>query len=82
MKYPDSAEQKGDAGGKKVSGIKRHIGVDTQGLPHAIQVTTAAGACAMIDLVLGGAIEAKGFVRQEQVPLAMFLETRFGKHYA
>ena len=26
--------------GKKVSGIKRHIAVDTQGLPHAIHVTT------------------------------------------
>ena len=29
------------AAGKKASGIKRHIGVDTQGLPHAIAVTTA-----------------------------------------
>jgi len=28
-------------GAKKVSGIKRHIAVDTQGLPHAIEVTTA-----------------------------------------
>ncbi len=27
--------------GKKVSGIKRHIAVDTQGLPHVIAVTTA-----------------------------------------
>jgi IS5 family transposase len=27
--------------GKKVSGIKRHIAVDTNGLPHAIAVTTA-----------------------------------------
>jgi len=26
---------------KKVSGIKRHIAVDTQGFPHAIEVTTA-----------------------------------------
>jgi transposase len=32
--------QKGYAG-KKVSGIKRHIAVDTQGIPHAIHVTTA-----------------------------------------
>ena len=35
------AEQKGYDGGKKVSGIKRHIAVDTQGLPHAMAVTTA-----------------------------------------
>jgi transposase len=27
--------------GKKVSGIKRHIAVDTQGFPHAVAVTTA-----------------------------------------
>jgi transposase len=26
---------------KKVSGIKRHTAVDTQGLPHAIHITTA-----------------------------------------
>ena len=35
------AEKKGYDGGKKVSGIKLHIGVDTNGLPHAIWVTTA-----------------------------------------
>ncbi len=41
VKNTDSAEQKGYDAGKKVSGIKRHIAVDTQGLPHAIAVTTA-----------------------------------------
>ena len=41
VKSTDSAEQKGYDAGKKVSGIKRHIAVDTQGLPHAIAVTTA-----------------------------------------
>lgn len=41
MKNTDSAEQKGYDAGKKVSGIKRHIAVDTQGLPHALYVTTA-----------------------------------------
>ena len=50
----DSAERKGYDAGKKVSGVKRHIAVDTQGLPHAIHVTTArvtdrAGALAMFD---------------------------------
>ncbi|MBY0408724.1 MAG: IS5 family transposase, partial [Burkholderiaceae bacterium] len=37
----DTAALKGYDAGKKVSGIKRHIAVDTQGLPHAIAVTTA-----------------------------------------
>ncbi len=41
MKNTDSAKAKGYDAGKKVSGIKRHIAVDTQGLPHAIAVTTA-----------------------------------------
>ena len=52
MKNTGSAEDKGYDAGKKVSGIKRHIAVDTQGLPHAIHVTTAnvtgrAGTLAM-----------------------------------
>ena len=33
--------EKGYDAGKKVSGIKRHIAVDTQGLPHALAVTAA-----------------------------------------
>ena len=41
VKNTDTAALKGYDAGKKVSGIKRHIGVDTQGLPHAIAVTTA-----------------------------------------
>ena len=41
VKNTDSAEHKGYDAGKKVSGIKRHIAVDTQGLPHAVAVTTA-----------------------------------------
>ena len=41
MKNVDTAEEKGYDAGKKVSGIKRHIAVDTQGFPHAITVTTA-----------------------------------------
>ena len=54
VKNTDSAGDKGYDAGKKVSGIKRHIAVDTQGLPHAIHVTTAgvtdrAGALAMFD---------------------------------
>jgi transposase len=54
VKNTDSAEQKGCDAGKKVSGIRRHIAVDTRGLPHAIAVTTAEvtarnGALAAID---------------------------------
>ena len=41
VKNTESARSKGYDAGKKVSGIKRHIVVDTNGLPHAITVTTA-----------------------------------------
>jgi transposase len=41
VKNTDTAEEKGYDAGKKISGIKRHIAVDTQGLPHAIHITTA-----------------------------------------
>lgn len=41
VKNTDTAMEKGYDAGKKVSGIKRHIAVDTNGLPHALSVTTA-----------------------------------------
>src|SRR5713101_502666 len=41
VKNTDTAREKGYDAGKKVSGIKRHIAVDTNGLPHGIAVTTA-----------------------------------------
>lgn len=54
VKNTDTAANKGYDGGKKVSGVKRHIAVDTQGIPHAVKVTTAdvtdrTGAVDMID---------------------------------
>lgn len=41
VKNADTAAHKGYDAGKKISGIKRHIAVDTNGLPHALSVTTA-----------------------------------------
>lgn len=54
MKNTETAHLKGFDAGKKVSGIKRHIAVDTQGIPHAVHVTAAnvtdrAGAIAMVE---------------------------------
>ena len=40
VKNTDTAGSKGYDAGKKISGIKRHIAMDTQGLPHAVAVTT------------------------------------------
>ncbi len=47
----------------------------------AIQLTTAAGICAVLDLLAGGQLPAKGFIRQEDIPLESFLANRFGKVY-
>lgn len=57
IKNVDTAEEKGYDAGKKVSGIKLHIAVDTLGLPHALHVTRANvtdrnGALEMVSLNL------------------------------
>ncbi len=47
----------------------------------AIQITTAAGVCAVVDLHVAGRLPTSGFVRQEQVDFDDFLGNRFGRHY-
>ena len=48
----------------------------------AIQVTTAAGITAVVDLVLSSPRKYKGFVAQEQFDLPAILDNRFGQYYA
>jgi saccharopine dehydrogenase-like NADP-dependent oxidoreductase len=47
----------------------------------AIQLSTAAGICAVLDLLAAGRLVRAGLVRQEDVPLPLFLENRFGRIY-
>jgi saccharopine dehydrogenase-like NADP-dependent oxidoreductase len=47
----------------------------------AIQITTAAGMCAAVDLFREGKLPQSGFIRQEQVELPDFLANRFGSAY-
>ncbi len=47
----------------------------------AIQITTAAALCAVVDLQCVGKLPRKGFVKQEEVSLADFLDNRFGRQY-
>ncbi len=58
VKNTDTAEHRGYGGGKRISGIKRHLAVDINGLPQAIHITTANvsdrnGASAMLALNSG-----------------------------
>lgn len=67
IKNVDTAEEKGYDAGKKVSGIKLHITVDTLGLPHALHVTCAnvtdrKGAEEMIALNLDALSSVKKFL--------------------
>jgi len=48
----------------------------------AIQITTAAGVCAMLDLLREGKLPQRGLVRNEDASYADFIANRFGAHYA
>jgi saccharopine dehydrogenase-like NADP-dependent oxidoreductase len=48
----------------------------------AIQVTTAAGITAVVDLVLQHPEKYQGFVAQEKFGMPDILNNRFGRHYA
>ena len=47
----------------------------------SIQITTAAGVCAAVDLFGQGKLPGKGFVKQEDMRLEDFLATEFGRCY-
>jgi len=48
----------------------------------AIQLTTASGLCAVLDIVLSNPDQYHGFVRQEEFTLAAITHNRFGQYYA
>jgi saccharopine dehydrogenase-like NADP-dependent oxidoreductase len=75
----------GMKGGRLVqeSYASRIFGQVVDGVAYsAIQLTTAAGICVMLDLLADGTLKQHGFVRQEDVTLAQFLGNRFGSVYA
>jgi saccharopine dehydrogenase-like NADP-dependent oxidoreductase len=47
----------------------------------AIQITTAAGICAVLDMHVAGQLNSSGFLRQEDVDFENFLGNRFGCRY-
>lgn len=60
---------------------KVYAGVVAGRKMSAIQITTAAGICSVLDLLADGTLPQKGFVRQEEIALTDFLSNRFGKVY-
>jgi saccharopine dehydrogenase-like NADP-dependent oxidoreductase len=51
-------------------------------LRSAIQITTASSACAILDLLATGQIRQSGALRQEEIPLDLFLSNRFGAAFS
>jgi len=47
-----------------------------------IQITTAAGVCAVLDMLKDGQVPQKGFVKMEDVSYDAFIANRFGREYA
>jgi len=48
----------------------------------AIQITTAGGICAVLDLLREGRLPQSGLIKQEEILLPEFLANRFGRVYA
>ena len=48
----------------------------------AIQITTAGGICAVLDMLAAGHLPQSGLIRQEDIALQPFLANRFGRCYA
>jgi saccharopine dehydrogenase-like NADP-dependent oxidoreductase len=48
----------------------------------AIQITTAGGICAVLDLLREGHLPQAGLIKQEEIALRAFLANRFGRVYA
>jgi saccharopine dehydrogenase-like NADP-dependent oxidoreductase len=47
----------------------------------AIQITTAGGICAVLDLLREGRLPQSGLIKQEEIGLQAFLGNRFGRVY-
>jgi saccharopine dehydrogenase-like NADP-dependent oxidoreductase len=56
----------------------RTIGARTR---TAIQITTASGICAVLDMLAQGKLPTSGFIRQEDIAFDDFIQNRFGQVY-
>ncbi|MFN2354595.1 MAG: saccharopine dehydrogenase C-terminal domain-containing protein [Desulfopila sp.] len=62
--------------------VKAYYPVDINGTKHrAISWTTAASVCAVVEMVSDGILPQSGFLKQEDIPLDQFLQTRNGRLY-
>jgi saccharopine dehydrogenase-like NADP-dependent oxidoreductase len=62
--------------------VRSYFPIEIAGQPwRAIAWTTAASVCAVVHLVASGALPAKGFIKQEDIPLDNFFDTPTGRYF-
>jgi saccharopine dehydrogenase-like NADP-dependent oxidoreductase len=75
-----SAEGTVDGGLRRKEFVRAYHPIVAAGARRtAIAWTTSASAVSVIELVRQGRLPAKGFLKQEEIPLAPFLETKTGR---
>lgn len=65
---------------KEFSKSYQNISIDNQDW-RAISWTTACSISAVVDLVANGKLKTSGFIKQEEIPLDLFLNSHFGSMY-
>ncbi len=78
------ASAEGDLDGKllRKEFVQAYYPIEISGEMHtAIAWTTSASACVVVEMVRDGTLPAQGFLKQEEIPLGPFLQTRNGALY-
>ena len=77
-----SAEGRSDGRLQRQEFVRAYYPIEIAGgMCTAIAWTTSASVCAVIQMVRDGALPARGFIKQEEIPLAPFLKTSTGALY-
>ena len=67
---------------REVSFLNKSLSAEVAGKRwSAIQITTAAGVCGVLDMVRSGPLPGRGLIGREQGELAPLLKTQFGRYY-
>jgi len=78
------ASAEGDSEGKllRKEFVRAYYPIEISGAVRtAIAWTTSASVCAVVEMVRDGTLPAKGFLKQEEIPLEPFLKTHSGSLY-
>ena len=67
---------------EQITNVRKVYNEIFHGVPlSSIQITTAAGICAALDLFREGKLKNRGFISQEEISYEAFMQNRFGAYY-